>query len=111
MLALLTSRQCRSCSVDDIVAGVVVFLIMASKKSSDKKVPSPSDTAEKAMMKYFNAPNNRAAMLPLKTTVSAKYPAGLVEQQGRGKVASDIHGKAYKAAVAAKGVKALKKKK
>jgi len=110
MLALLTSRQCRSCSVDDIVAGVVVFLIMASKKSSDKKVPSPSDTAEKAMMKYFNAPGNRAAMLPLKTTVSAKYPAGYTQQQGRGKVASDVHGQAYKAAIAAKGAKALKKK-
>ena len=81
-----------------------------AKKSSSKKSPSPMDAAEKAMMDYFNAPSNRTPVLPLKKTVSAKYPAGYIEQQGRGKVASDLAGKAYKAAVAAKGVKSLKKK-
>lgn len=70
---------------------------MVAKKSPAKKTPSPSEAGTKAALKYANAPTNRAVVLPLKTTVSAKYPAGYVEQQGRDKVTSKIFDKAFKA--------------
>ena len=69
-----------------------------AKKIPAKKTPTPSEAGEKAAMKYANAPTNRAAVLPLKTTKNAKGVAIRVEQQGRDKVTSKIYDKAFKAA-------------
>jgi hypothetical protein len=102
MLALLTSRQCRSCSVDDIVAGVVVFLIMASKKSTPKK--SGSDTPNKrmaraaageAIAKYVDSPTNRAQVINPRN-----YPEGsdgyYMKTAGRFRAGTQIADKVYK---------------